>query len=75
MPSPRNYSRAAKVMTASGVSLLLGFGLCGLGAGFDTRATQLQIVMSYAGALSGVVGLGLFLFACSEIGKSRRRGR
>jgi len=73
MRNPRDCSRAAKFLSGSGVSLLLGFGLCGFGAGFDTRSTQVQIAMSYAGALSGVVGLVLFLFACFEIGESRRR--
>jgi energy-converting hydrogenase Eha subunit C len=57
MRSPRDYSRAAKVMTASGVCLVLAVGLCVASSGLGDL---FGFALFSVGALSLLAAVALF---------------
>ncbi len=67
----RGSSTAIKLVVFAIISLLLSWGLCSFGGGFDTHVTNLQIACTYIGA--GGFILAIILFALGLRGSRRRR--
>jgi len=72
MGSRSTWTFAAKLLTGSAIFLMIAVGLCAAGGGFDTHVSQLQVWMSYAGAVFALVALTVFVKACAELGRRRR---